>query len=313
MVTVTAASEEVTMDQRVAFDFEIEFTNGGGLQGQDFRLDVPGADVTDAWIADALVRDLRLLMVGEVRITNRRLIEEPHKRGIAPTDAGATAATGRRLVDLSHPIVEGMTTYPGLPVPELHPVLTREASAERYAPGVTFAIDVLTLCGNTGTYVDSPFHRYADGSDLAGLPLERLLDVPAVRVDVTGSATTAIDAPALLPYDLAGKAVLVHTGHDRHWATDAYGHDNPFLTAAAVELLVREGAALVGIDSLNIDDPTDMARPAHSCLLAAGIPICEHLTNLAEMPVDGALFSAIPAPVRGTGTFPVRAIASVPA
>jgi arylformamidase len=301
------------VDQRVEFDFEIEFTNGGGLQGQAFRLDVPDADVTDAWIADALVRDLRLLMVGGVRIMNRRAIREPHKRGSEPALTGVATSTSRRLVDLSHPIEDGMTTYPGLPVPDIRPFLAREASAERYAPGVTFAIDVLTFCGNTGTYVDSPFHRYGDGSDLAGLALERLVDVPAVRVDVTGAATLPVDAPALLPYDLAGKAVLVHTGFDRHWGTEAYGHDNPFLTAAAVELLVREGAAIVGIDSLNIDDPADLARPAHSGLLEAGIPICEHLTNLASIPVEGALFSAIPAPVRGTGTFPVRALASIPA
>jgi arylformamidase len=301
------------VDQRVEFDFEIEFTNGGGLQGRAFRLDVPDADVTDAWIADALVRDLHLLMVGGVRITNRRAIREPHKRGSEPAQTGVATSTGRRLVDLSHPIEDGMTTYPGLPVPDIRPFLAREASAERYAPGVTFAIDMLTFCGNTGTYVDSPFHRYRDGSDLAGLALERLVDVPAVRVDVTGAATLPVDAPALLPYDLAGKAVLVHTGFDRHWGTEAYGHDNPFLTAAAVELLVREGAAIVGIDSLNIDDPADLARPAHSGLLEAGIPICEHLTNLASIPVEGALFSAIPAPVRGTGTFPVRALASIPA
>ena len=300
------------MDQRVEFDFEIEFTNGGALRGQEFRLDVPDDDVSDAWLADALVRDLRLLMVGDVRITNRRAIQEPHKRGLDPAGAGTAASSARRLVDLSHPIEEGMTTYPGLPVPEIHPFLTREASADRYAPGVTFAIDVMTFCGNTGTYVDSPYHRFGDGSDLAGLPLERLVDVPAVRVDVTGSTTLAVDAPALLPYDLAGKAVLIHTGFDRHWRTEAYGRDNPFLTAAAVDVLVREGAAIVGIDSLNIDDPADMARPAHSGLLAAGIPICEHLTNLAEVPVEGALFSAIPAPVRGTGTFPVRAFASIP-
>ena len=301
------------MDQRVEFDFEIEFTNGGGLQGQEFRLDVPNANVSDAWLADALVRDLRLLMVGDVRISNRRAIQEAHKRGLRPAQAGARPLSARKIVDLSHPIEEGMTTYPGLPVPQIEPFLTREASAERYAPGVTFAIDVMTFCGNTGTYVDSPFHRYGDGSDLAGLPLERLVDVPAVRVDVTGSTTLAVDAPALLPYDLAGRAVLLHTGFDRHWGTEAYGRDNPFLTPAAVDVLVREGAALVGIDSLNIDDPADSARPAHSGLLAAGIPICEHLTNLAEVPVEGALFSAIPAPVRGTGTFPVRAVASIPA
>jgi arylformamidase len=143
--------------------------------------------------------------------------------------------------------------------------------------------------------------------------LERLVEVPAVRVDVTGAATLAADAPTLLPFDLAGKAVLVHTGFDRHWGTEAYGRDNPFLTAAAVDLLVREGAAIVGLDSLNIDDPADLSRPAHSGLLAAGIPICEHLTNLAALPVEGASFSAVPAPVTGTGTFPVRAFAAIPA
>ena len=301
------------MDRRVAFDFEIEFTNGGGLQGRDFRLDVPAEDVTDEWIGDALVRDLRLLMVGGVRIRNRRILEEPHKRGLGSPSSGGTAPAARRLVDLSHPIVEGMTTYPGLPVPEITPHLTREASTAHYAPGVTFAIDVITMCGNTGTYVDSPFHRLADGQDLGALPLERLVDVPAVRVDVTGSGSRAVDARALLPYDLAGRAVLIHTGHDRHWGTEAYGHDNPFLTAAAVDLLVEAGAAIVGIDSLNIDDPADLARPAHSGLLGAGIPICEHLTNLTAVPVEGGWFSAIPAPVRGTGTFPVRAVASIPA
>ena len=299
------------MDRRVAFDFDIEFTNGGGLQGQDFRLDVPGEDVTDAWIGDALVRDLRLLMVGDVRIRNRRILEEPHKRGLERAASGGAAPGARRFVDLSHPIVEGMTTYPGLPVPEIRPHLTREASSAHYAPGVTFAIDVITMCGNTGTYVDSPFHRLADGKDLGELPLERLVDVPAVRVDVTGSGSRAIDARALLPYELAGRAVLVNTGHDRHWGTEAYGHNNPFLTKDGVDLLVEAGAAIVGIDSLNIDDPADPWRPAHSGLLGAGIPICEHLTNLAAIPVEGAWFSAIPAPVRGTGTFPVRAVATI--
>ena len=241
------------------------------MQGQDFRLDVPSEDVTDAWIADALVRDLRLLMVGDVRIRNRRIFEEPHKRGLQPAPSDGAAPAARRLVDLSHPIVEGMTTYPGLPVPEIRPHLTREASTAHYAPGVTFAIDVITMCGNTGTYVDSPFHRLADGQDLAELPLERLVDVPAVRVDVTGSSSARVDARALVPYDLAGRAVLIHTGHDRHWGTDAYGRDNPFLTVAAVDLLVESGAAMVGIDSLNIDDPADLARAG--ALRAAG---CRH-------------------------------------
>lgn len=305
------------MEYRAEFDFEIGFLNGGSVSGTGFRLDVPGEDVTDDWIADALVRDLRLLMVGEVRIANRRVFAEAHKRGPAGESGGASpdgAGSGarRRLVDLSHPIVAGMTTYPGLPVPSIRPHLRREDSEGKYAPGVTFAIDVIELCGNTGTYVDSPFHRHADGADLSGLPLERLHDLPAVRIDVTGSTSPGIGARALLPYELRGRAVLVHTGFARHWGTDAYLRDNPFLAPDAVDHLVREGAALVGIDSVNIDSTADPKRPAHSELLRAGIPIVEHLTGLEQVPVDGFRFSAVPAPVRGTGTFPVRAIASIP-
>ena len=219
---------------------------------------------------------------------------------------------GRRIVDLSHPIEAGMVTYPGLPVPEIHAVLDRATSAGRYAPGVTFQIDLVTLCGNTGTYMDSPFHRWEDGADLAGLPPERLIDLPAVRIDVTGSASPGVDVAAFRGHALEGRAVLVHTGFDRFWRTDDYLRDNPFLTRGAVELLVDAGAALVGIDSLNIDSTADPERPAHSLLLAAGIPIVEHMTNLGSIPVEGARFTAIPAPVRGTGTFPVRALAVVP-
>ena len=221
-------------------------------------------------------------------------------------------ASARRIVDLSHPIEAGMVTYPGLPVPEIHAVLDRATSAGRYAPGVTFQIDLITLCGNTGTYMDSPFHRWEDGADLAGLPPERLIDLPAVRIDVTGSATPAVDAAAFRGHELAGRAVLVHTGFDRFWRTEAYLHDNPYLTRDAVELLVEAGAALVGIDSLNIDATSDPERPAHSLLLRAGIPIVEHMTNLGAIPAEGARFTAIPAPVSGTGTFPVRALAVVP-
>jgi arylformamidase len=302
------------VEQRVEFDFEIAFTNGGGIQGQGFRLDIPGDDATADWVADALVRELGLLMVGDVRIRNRRVLAEAHKGGRTLTDGvGRPANAPRRLVDLSHPIVEGMTTYPGLPAPSIRPFLSRAESEDRYAPGVTFAIDVLELCGNTGTYMDSPFHRHADGADLAALPLERLVDVPAVRVDVTGSASLAVGARELLPYDVAGMAVLIHTGFARNWGTDAYLRDNPYLAADAVAYLVEQGAALVGIDSLNIDSTADPARPAHSDLLAAGIPIVEHLTNLEQVPVRGALFTALPAPVVGTGTFPVRAVATIPA
>ena len=218
---------------------------------------------------------------------------------------------GRRIVDLSHPIDAGMITCPGLPAPEVHAILDRATSAGRYAPGVAFQIDLITLCGNTGTYIDSPFHRYADGVDLAGLPPERLLDLPTVRIDVTGAASRAIDADAFAGHDLGGRAVLVHTGFDRFWRTEAYLHDNPFLTPEAVELLVTAGVALVGIDSLNIDSTDDPARPAHSGLLAAGIPIVEHMKNLGAVPHEGARLTAIPAPIRGTGTFPVRVLAVV--
>lgn len=217
----------------------------------------------------------------------------------------------RHIVDLSHPIEAGMVTYPGLPVPEIHAILDRATSAGRYAPGVTFQIDLITLCGNTGTYMDSPFHRWEDGVDLAGLPPERLIDLPTVRIDATAIGPS-IDADAFDGHDLAGRAVLVHTGFDRFWRTDAYLRDNPFLARTAVERLVEAGAALVGIDSLNIDSTSDPERPAHSLLLAAGIPIVEHMTNLGAVPHEGARLTAIPAPVRGTGTFPVRVLAVVP-
>ena len=302
---------------RVEFDFELRFTNGGGLTGTDFRLDILGDDVTDAWIAAAIVRDLRLLMVGEVSIRNRRILAEPHRRAAEPaterTPSPSAPGDGpRRLVDLSHPIVPGMVTYPGLPGPEIRHHLGREASRVHYAPGVEFQIDVLTVCGNTGTYVDSPFHRYDGGTDLAGLPLERLADLPAVVVDVSGSASPGVGANELRPFDVAGRAVLVRTGFDRHWGTDAYLRDNPFVARDAAELLVAEGAALVGIDSLNIDDTADPARPAHSILLGAGIPVCEHLTGLGALPAEGARFTAVPAPFRQTGTFAVRAFATIP-
>jgi kynurenine formamidase len=219
---------------------------------------------------------------------------------------------GHSLVDLSHPIEPGMVTYPGLPGPEIHAFLDRASSAARYAPGVTFQIDLVTVCGNTGTYLDSPYHRFEDGTDLAGLPLERLVDLPAVRIDVTAQASRAVGPEAFAGRELAGRAVLVHTGFDRLWRTAAYGRDNPFLTLATVKHLVEARVALVGIDSLNIDDIADVARPAHSGLLGAGIPIVEHLTNLAAVPLEGATFTAIPAPIRGTGTFPVRAVARLP-
>jgi arylformamidase len=220
------------------------------------------------------------------------------------------ANDGRIRIDLSHTIEDGMTTYPGLPTPIVCDYLTRERSRTIYAPGTEFQIGVVTLCANTGTYVDSPFHRYADGIDLAELPLDRLAELDAVVVD-SNVGPGAIGVDVFAERDVAGKAVLVRTGWHRHWRTAAYLSGHPFLNEEAAAFLVAEGVTLVGIDSLNIDDTSGGERPVHSTLLAAGIPICEHLADLAPLPLDGFRFSAVPAPIRGMGTFPVRAYATV--
>src|SRR5215510_2994816 len=217
----------------------------------------------------------------------------------------------RRHIDLSHTVEDGMTTYPGLPAPVIGDFMSREDSRDHYAPGTELQIGSIQLCANTGTYVDSPFHRYADGTDLAGLPLDRLADLDAVVVNVTGNQGRSVIRQQLLPYEFKGRAVLVHTGWDRHWGTEAYFQQHPFLAADAATLLVESGAALVGIDSLNIDDNSTGERPVHTTLLEAGIPICEHLTNLDQLPALGCRFSAVPVKVRGMGSFPVRAYASV--
>lgn len=215
-----------------------------------------------------------------------------------------------RIVDLSHPIEDGMETYRPLPGPIITDHLSREASRAHYGPGTEFHIGLITMVANTGTYLDAPFHRFADGADVSQLDLTRLVDLPAIVVRVSEHGKRAI-GPDLLPADVRGRAVLVHTGWDRHWRTDGYFSGHPFLTRAAAERLRDGGAALVGIDSLNIDDTDDGARPAHTVLLAAGIPIVEHLRGLGAVPDEGARFTAVPAPVRGMGTFPVRAHATI--
>lgn len=214
-----------------------------------------------------------------------------------------------RFVDLTHPLSDGIVTYPGLPAPRYGTVLSREASRGRYADGVEFHIGLVELCTNTGTYLDTPFHRYADGFDLAALPLERCADLPALVVRTGGAPLD----PSLLPTSFAGCAVLVHTGWDAHWGTARYlESDHPFVEPTAVDALVEGGAVLVGIDSLNIDSTAGGDRSAHSGLLGAGIPIVEHLTNLAAVPASGARFTAVPVPFAGLGTFPVRAYATLP-
>lgn len=211
------------------------------------------------------------------------------------------------LIDLSHEITAGMTTYPGLPGPEILPHLTREASREVYAPGVEFAIDRITMVGNTGTYLDSPFHRYEGGTDLAGLPLASVADLPTLVVRASTQAVDAAQLSSALTAP-AGHAVLLHTGGDKGWGTHAYAEDAPYLTEDGAQYLADARVALVGIDSVNIDHVTpDGFRPAHSILLAAEIPVLEHLTNLGAVPDTGARLHAAPPPVRNFGTFPVRA------
>jgi len=294
-------------EYRAAFDADVTFLNGGGLQARGFRLDVPAAEVTERALADLFVRELGLLMVGEVRLRDVRVFAEAHK-GLRTS--GAPMRRAGRLVELNHVITAGMTTYPGLPGPEITPHLTRADSRGRYAPGTEFAIDRISMVGNTGTYLDSPFHRYADGADLAGVPLDAVADLPVVLVRLTGSTEPGVSAAALAPYDVAGAAVLLHTGWDRHWGTDAYGGtDAPYLTEDGARALVAAGAGLVGIDSVNIDSTAGDARPAHSILLAAGIPVLEHLTGLDQLPPTGARLHAAPPRVRDFGTFPVRAYA----
>jgi kynurenine formamidase len=291
-------------EHRVQFDFEITFTNGGGLRGQGFRLDIPGEDISDTALADYLVRDMRLLMVGTVRILNKMILAEAHKRS-RPSGGAA------RLVDLSHDVEDGMVTYRGLPPPVIRDHWTREESRRHFAPGTEFHIGRIDMVANTGTYLDSPFHRYAEGRDLAGLPLESLADLPGVVVRAAGRPARGIDVADLASLDVRGKAVLLHTGWDVHWRTDRYFDGHPFLTAAGAEWLAERGAVLVGIDSLNIDDTADLRRSAHSMLLGRDIPVVEHLCGLEQLPNAGFRFFAVPVKVRAFGTFPVRAFAVI--
>jgi arylformamidase len=219
------------------------------------------------------------------------------------------AVEAKRIVDLSHVIEHGMTTYPGLPGPHICDFWTRESSAANYDDGSAFQIGRIDMVANTGTYVDSPFHRYADGKDLADLPLPSLADLPGIVVRQPWEKGIAVDAAAFQGLDVSGKAVLVHTGWDRHWRTERYGQDHSFLTAAVADWLIEHGATLVGIDSNNIDDTRLRARPVHTKLLGADIPICEHMTGLAQLPDQGFRFTAVPPKVRGMGSFPVRAYA----
>jgi kynurenine formamidase len=214
-----------------------------------------------------------------------------------------------RYVDLSHPIESGMITYKGLPGPIISEHLSRADSRKNYSGGTEFFIGKIEMVANTGTYVDSPFHRYADGSDLSQIPLSSLADLRGIVVRADQRKGRAVDQNFFQNLDLSQKAVLIHTGWDKHWRTDQYSEAHPYLTRQAAEYLVQSRVSLVGIDSFNIDDTADGERSAHTLLLGAGIPIVEHLCNLQALPIQGFRFFAVPPMVQAFGSFPVRAFA----
>jgi arylformamidase len=219
------------------------------------------------------------------------------------------APTTSSYVDLSHTVHDGLQTYPGLPAPVICDYLSREDSRPHYAPGTEFHIGKIEMVANTGTYVDCPFHRYADGEDLSEVGLERFVDLEGVTIRADHRQALAVDVDRFKGVELGGKAILVHTGWSEYWETPDYFGAHPFLTEAAAVFLRDSGARLVGIDSLNIDDTRGSSRPVHSTLLRAGILIAEHLCNLDALPDGEFLFSAVPPKFKGVGTFPVRAFA----
>jgi kynurenine formamidase len=292
------------MQKRVKFDFEIYFTNGGNIKGEDFRLDIQGDTISDRELTDYIVADLRLLMVGRTKILNKEIIEEPHKR--KPVNQKNEKDL---LIDLSHTIQNGLITYKGLPAPIICDYLSREGSKQLYEEGTEFQIGKIEMVSNTGTYVDCPFHRFENGKDLSEVSLERFADLDAIVIRVPHSQTIEITEAHLKNYEIRNRAVLIHTGWDEHWNTESYFENNPYLTKKAAEYLRDCSVKLVGIDSHNIDDTRGNARPVHTVLLGAGILIAEHLCNLQRLPEDGFTFNAVPPKFKGVGTFPVRAFA----
>ena len=299
-----------TADKRVCFDFEVDFSNGGGMQGQGFRLDLHGDDIADHALAEYIIKDLRLLMVGEVRILNKRIINERHKRRASAAAITQSAARGD-LIDLSHPVRDGEVVFPGLPAPRITEHMSHEASRGRYAPGVTFQIGRVDMVANTGTSIDAPSHRYPGGTDVAGLALASVADVDAVVIRLAGMQGRAIAREAIAATEVRGRAVLLDTGQALRWGTPSYTEASPYLTRDGAEYLRDNGALLVGIDAINIDDTQDAQRPAHSILLQAGIPIVENLAQMAALPSCNLRFSAAPMRIAGIGAFPVRAWARV--
>jgi arylformamidase len=293
------------MENRVKFDFEIYFTNGGSIKGEDFRLDIEGNEISDKALADYIVQDMRLLMVGETRILNKSVFAEKHKR--KPVNGTPESV----FIDLSHTIENGLVTYKGLPAPVICDYLSREASKSFYEEGTQFQIGKIEMVSNTGTYLDCPFHRYENGKDLSEILLESFTDLDGIVIRVPFENTLAVTADLLRNHEIRNRAVLVHTGWDKHWNTPTYYEHHPYLTQDAAEYLRDCNVKLVGIDSHNIDNTQGRSRPVHTILLGSEILIVEHLCNLYLVPDEGFLFSAIPPKFKGVGTFPVRAMAKV--
>nr|WP_235985412.1 cyclase family protein [Spirosoma utsteinense] len=245
-------------------------------------------------------------MVGRVHILNKQILTEPHKRKSLP-EAGKRS----QLIDLSHTIENGLITYKGLPAPIICDYLSREDSRQLYEAGTEFQIGKIEMVSNTGTYLDCPFHRYPDGDDLSQVGLDAFTDLPGTVIRVPYAEALTITPAHLMNCEIRNRAVLIHTGWDAHWNTDAYYTDHPHLSAEAAAYLRDCGAKLVGIDSHNIDNTTGRSRPVHTILLGANILIVEHLCNLSALPTNGFTFSAIPPKFKGVGTFPVRAMAKV--
>jgi arylformamidase len=294
------------MDKRVKFDFEIYFTNGGSLKGEDFRLDIAGEIISDKELADYLVADMHLLMVGRVEILNKTIFTETHKR--KPID---TITQNSILIDLSHTIEHGLVTYKGLPAPIVCDYLSREDSRRFYEVGTEFQIGKIEMVTNTGTYLDCPFHRFSDGKDLSEVGLEAFTDLEGIKIPVPFTQTLAVTKQHLEGFEIRNRAVLIQTDWSNHWNTEKYYENHPYLTKEAAEYLRDCQVKLVGIDSHNIDNTQFNSRPVHTTLLGAEILIVEHLCNLYFLPQDGFTFSAIPPKFKGVGTFPVRAMAKL--
>jgi arylformamidase len=294
------------MDKRVKFDFEIYFTNGGSIKGEDFRLDIVGDTISDKVLADYIVDDLRLLMVGQTKILNKEILTEPHKR--KPINAEIEKDL---LIDLSHTIEEGLITYKGLPAPIICDYLSRADSKKYYEEGTEFQIGKIEMVTNTGTYIDCPFHRFEHGKDLSEIGLASFTDLDAVVISIPFSETLEITAEQLKNHEIRNRAVLIHTGWDRNWNTEKYYENHPYLTEGAAKYLRDCDVKLVGIDSHNIDNTLGKSRPVHTILLGAEILIVEHLCNLYLLPKSDFTFSAITPKFKGVGTFPVRAMAKL--